>query len=57
MNVTVQHLDGSKIYPSYAPEHKEQGIAFYADLLANGTISGYVITFDDGSSVSGGLVL
>jgi hypothetical protein len=57
MNVTVQQLDNSKIYPSYAPEHKDTVMAFYADLVAKGSISGYVIRFGNGSVVAEGSVL
>lgn len=57
MNVVVQHLDGSKIYPSYSPEHSATVMEFYSDLVSKGTISGYVITFDDGSVMADGKVL
>jgi hypothetical protein len=57
MNVVVQYADGSKIYPSYAPDHKASVISFYKDVLTNGHIVGYVITFDDGSVMAQGQVL
>jgi hypothetical protein len=57
MNVVVQSLDNSKIYPSYAPEHKDSVMAFYADLVAKGSISGYVIRFDNGDVMAEGKVL
>ncbi len=57
MNVVVQYADGSKIYPSYSPDHKDSVISFYADVLAKGQIAGYVITFDDGSVKAQGQVL
>ena len=57
MNVVVQNLDGSKIYPSYAPEHSASVMQFYSDLVSKNTISGYVIVFDDGSVMADGKVL
>jgi len=57
MRVTVQYSDGSKIYPSYAPEHKDSVMAFYADLVAKDSISGYVIQFDNGDVMAEGKVL
>jgi len=57
MNVTVQHLDGSKIHPSYSPEHSATVMAFYSDLVAKGSISGYVIRFDNGDVMAEGNVL
>jgi len=57
MNVVVQNLDNSQIFPSYAPEHKEAVKSFYSDLVAKGSISGYVIRFDNGSVVAEGKVL
>jgi hypothetical protein len=57
MNVVVQNLDNSQIHPSYAPEHKDSVMAFYSDLVAKGSISGYVIRFDNGSVVAEGKVL
>ena len=57
MRVTVQNLDGSKIYPAYSPEHKESVMAFYANAVATKQIDGYVITFADRSVVAEGSVL
>jgi hypothetical protein len=57
MNVVVQHLDGSKIYPSYAPEHSATVMEFYSDLVSKGSISGYVIRFDNGDVMADGKVL
>ncbi len=57
MNVVVQYADGSKIYPAYAPEHKDSVISFYANILSKGQIAGYVITFDDGSVRAQGQVI
>lgn len=57
MNVTVQALDGSKIYPSYSPEHATEVKAFYANLVLGGGISGYVIRFDNGTVIAEGQVL
>lgn len=57
MNVTVQQLDGSKIYPSYSPEHATEAKAFYANLVATKKISGYVIRFDNGDVMAEGNVL
>ncbi len=57
MNVTVQQLDNSKIYPSYSPEHATQVKAFYSNLVATKAISGYVIRFDNGDVMAEGNVL
>ena len=57
MNVSVQNLDGTKIYPSYSPEHATQVKAFYSNLVATKTISGYVIRFDNGDVVAEGMYL
>ncbi len=57
MNVVVQQLDNSKIYPSYAPEHKEAVKSFYSNLVATKKISGYVIRFDNGDVMAEGNVL
>lgn len=57
MNVSVQNLDGTQIYPSYSPEHKDSVMAFYANLMATKKISGYVIRFDNGESMADGQVL
>ncbi len=57
MNVVVQQLDGSKIYPSYAPEHESEVLSFYASKVINGEIQGYVITYDDGRVKAQGQVL
>ena len=57
MNVSVQHLDGSKIFPSYSPEHKDSVVAFYNDLVATKKISGFTIRFDNGDFLAEGLYL
>lgn len=57
MNVSVQNLDGSKIHPSYAPEHATQVKAFYSNLVATKAISGYVIRFDNGDVMAEGMYL
>ena len=58
MNVVVQNLDGSKIYPSYAPEHKDSVVAFYNDLLeTQKAIAGFTIRFDNGDFLAEGQVL
>jgi hypothetical protein len=57
MNVVVQALDGSKIYPSYSPEHKAHVSEFYATKVANGEIAGYIIHFDDETMIAEGRVL
>ena len=57
MKITVNLLDGKQIHPIYAPEHKNTVTKFYADLMANSEIKGYVIQFDDGSVMAQGEVL
>jgi len=57
MNVVVQQLDNSKIYPSYSPEHKDSVVSFYSNLVATKKISGYVIRFDNGDVMAEGNVL
>ena len=57
MNVSVQNLDGSKIHPSYAPEHATQVKAFYSNLVATKKISGYVIRFANGDVMAEGMYL
>lgn len=57
MNVVVQALDGSKIYPSYSPDHKASVTEFYANKMANNEIAGYIIRFDDEAMIAEGRVL
>ena len=57
MNVTVALNDGSQIYPSYDPEHKDTVIEFYNNAVANHLITGYVARLSDGSVHTSGLVL
>lgn len=58
MNVSVQNLDGSKIHPSYAPEHKDSVVAFYNDLLkTKKAIAGFTIRFDNGDVMAEGMYL
>ena len=57
MNVVVALNDGSKIYPSYAPEHESDVLSFYATKVIAGEIQGYVITYDDGRVKAQGQVL
>lgn len=43
MNLEIILKDGSSIYPSYAPEHKDSVIAFYKDRYEKGLITGWAI--------------
>ncbi len=57
MNVTVALLDGSKIYPAYAPDNSDSILAFYANAVATKQIAGYVARLNNGSTVAEGFVL
>lgn len=57
MNVSVQNLDGTKIHPSYAPEHATEVKSFYSNLVATKKISGYVIRFANGDVMAEGMYL
>jgi hypothetical protein len=43
MTVEVMFHDGSKIYPSYDPEHRKSILEFYAKLFDNGEILGWKV--------------
>ncbi len=43
MNMEIILKDGTSIFPSYAPEHKESVIAFYKARFEEGTITGWAI--------------
>ena len=43
MTVEVMFQDGSKIYPSYDPEHRKAILEFYANLFENGEIVGWKV--------------
>lgn len=45
MNMEIELLDGTFIYPSYAPEHKDSVIRFYKALYAEGAITGWTISY------------
>ena len=45
MNMEIILKDGTSIYPSYDPEHKDTVIAFYKDLYAKGQITGWGILY------------
>lgn len=49
MNVTVTLKDGSKIYPSYDPQHTLQAVGFYQDLYNQDEILGYKIVLNNGT--------
>lgn len=51
MNVAITQNDGSKIFPSYAPEHKEAILTFYKNLTESYQITNYHITDNDGKTV------
>ena len=57
MNVVVALNDGSKIYPSYAPDNANAILEFYSNGVLDNSIAGYVATFNDGSVVAEGKVL
>jgi hypothetical protein len=41
MTIEVITLNGTSIFPSYDPEHKEAVVAFYKDKLDKGLILGW----------------
>jgi hypothetical protein len=41
MTIEVILKDGSSIFPSFDPEHKEAVIAFYKDKFEKGLITGW----------------
>jgi hypothetical protein len=43
MNVEVTLVDGTKIYPSYSPEHRKSVIEFYSTQFDKGLIMGWAI--------------
>ncbi len=43
MNLEIILKDGSTIYPSYAPEHRDSVKAFYMNLFDKGEIIGWAI--------------
>jgi hypothetical protein len=43
MNIEVILKDGSKIYPSYDPEHRKTVLAFYQDIFEKGEIIGWAV--------------
>jgi hypothetical protein len=43
MNIEVILLDGTKIFPSYDPEHRKGVIEFYSDQFDKGLIMGWAI--------------
>ena len=43
MNVEVTLNDGSKLFPSFDPEHKQAVLDFYRGLVFDGKIRGYII--------------
>lgn len=45
MNMEIELLDGTFIYPAYAPEHKDSVIAFYKDLYKKGQIRGWNVGY------------
>ena len=52
MNVEVTLNDNTKIYPSYAPEHKAEVIGFYTKEYWANKIQGFKATLNDGSIVA-----
>jgi hypothetical protein len=45
MNMEIILKDGTTIYPSYDPEHKDSVVKFYKDLYAKGLITGWGILY------------
>lgn len=45
MNMEIILKDGTTIYPSYDPEHKDSVLKFYKDLYAKGLITGWGILY------------
>ena len=43
MNVEVTLNDGSKLFPSFDPEHKQEVLDFYRELAFSGKIRGFTI--------------
>jgi hypothetical protein len=52
MTVAITLNDGSKIYPSFDPEHKEAILTFYKNQADSYQIQSYVITDNNGKTVA-----
>lgn len=52
MTVAITLNDGSKIYPSFDPEHKEAILTFYKNQADSYQIQSYVVTDNKGHTVA-----
>jgi hypothetical protein len=52
MTVAITLNDGSKIYPSFDPEHKEAILSFYRNQADSLQIQNYFITDNKGNTVA-----
>jgi len=43
MNIEVILNDMTKLYPSYAPEHREPVLEYYAKMFEQGLIAGWKV--------------
>ena len=48
MDVLITYHNGSTLNPIYAPEHKDEVIAFYQNLVNNHSVMSVRITMDNG---------
>jgi hypothetical protein len=54
MTVEVMLNNGSKIYPGYAPDHKEEVIGYYTNLYWKSKIQWFKVTLDSGEIIAMG---
>ena len=52
MNVLITNADGTTTNPVYSPEHKDDVIRFYKELIGNRKIGRVVITMDNGDVIN-----
>jgi hypothetical protein len=52
MNVLITNADGTTTNPVYAPEHKDDVIRFYKELIGTRKIGRVVITMDNGEVIN-----
>lgn len=45
MTIEVILKDGTSIFPSFDPEHKDSVVAFYKDMYAKGLITGWGLVY------------
>jgi hypothetical protein len=52
MNVLITNADGTTTNPVYSPEHKDDVIRFYKQLIGTRKIGRVVITMDNGDVIN-----